>query len=153
MNERDFLNAVLQCVGMFSSAVSTGAQWEIAAQVFISMKLMEGYGVMGREIKYPNSNKKAVDLAFQYNQVNYAVEIKVESANEAGKFAGVSLKSALAEDSEKLKTFNLPGAVKWVVCVAYSSKSKTKLRTLHTQGKFTSIDEEGSFLAGILRVN
>ena len=152
MNERDFLNAVLQCVRMFSSAVSTGAQWEVAAQVFISMKLMEGYGVMGREIKYPNSNKKAVDLAFQYKEVNYAVEIKVESANDAGKFAGVSLQSALSEDAEKLKNFNMPGAVKWVVCVAYSSASKAKLRTMYTEGKFTSIDEEGSFLAGILRV-
>lgn len=153
MNEKDFLNVVLQASNLYVSAISTGAQWEVAAQVFIAMKLQQGYGVMGREIKYPDSNKKAVDIAFQYNQINYAVELKVESANEAGKFAGVSLKSALSEDAEKIKNFNLPGAKKWVVCIAYSSTSKAKLRKMFTQGKFTAIDEEGSFLAGILSVN
>ena len=46
----------------------------------------------------------------------------------------------------------LPGAVKWVVIVAYSVASKARLRTLKTQGKLTATDEEGAFVAGILRV-
>lgn len=152
MNEKDFLNVVLQCAKMFASAIETGAQWEIAAQVFISMKLKQGFGVMGREIKYPESERTAVDLAFSYNETVYAVEIKVESANTAGKFAGVSLDKALSDDAEKIKNFNLPGAVKWVVIVAYSVDSKARLRTLKTQGKLTATDEEGAFVAGILRV-
>jgi hypothetical protein len=152
MNEREFLNLILHCTKAYSSAVQTGAQWEIAAQVFISMELQKMYGVIGREIKYPDSDRKAVDLCFQINQVTYAVEIKVESANTAGQFAGVSLNAALNEDTEKIRNFNLPGAIKWVVVIAYSGAAKANLRTMNTQGRFTAIDEEGAFVAGILRV-
>jgi hypothetical protein len=152
MNEKEFLNLVLQCANSYASAIQTGAQWEVAAQVFISMKMLEFYGVQGREIKYPDSDKKAVDLAFQINQINYAVEIKVESATSVNVFAGVSLNQAIADDTEKIKNFNMPGAVKWVVVIAYSVYQKKSLRNKFANGEVTAIDEEGPFVAALIKV-
>lgn len=152
MNEKQFLDLVLQCANSYVSAIQTGAQWEIAAQVFICMKLLEFWGVQGREIKYPNSDKKAVDIAFQLNQVNYAVELKVESATSVNVFAGVSLHQAIADDTEKLKTFNMDGAVKWVVIIAYSAYQKKSLRKKFARGEVSAIDEEGPFVAALIKV-
>lgn len=154
MDERAFLNLVLQLAPQLAGAVSTGAQWEVLAQTLIGSKLLEAYGVIGREIPYPGTRESA-DIGFSYEGKHYLIELKVESATNAGQFAGKSLLTAVSSDVEKLRTYTDPRhtLVRWVLCIAYSRASKEKMREMLDDGMFTALDEENPMMAAIVDVD
>ncbi|HET7868479.1 MAG TPA: hypothetical protein VFL86_29045 [Burkholderiaceae bacterium] len=134
---QEFLVILGGLVEQFSKAVGTGAQWEIFAQSIIADHLKaNGQGGAAREIKYPGSAKKSVDIAFGWKGACYLVELKVESATNAGVFAGETLKDAITADKIKLAAFDTDAFVegtdlsaggKWVVAIAYSAKAKKEI--------------------------
>lgn len=110
--------------GDIIDAISTGAQWEVWLQVALAGVLRKWYGAMGRELRLPSG--KSVDLAFTYRSEYYFIELKVESATNAGQFAGVSCSKAVDEDLTKLAGITLSGtdgviALRGVLVMWYSS--------------------------------
>ncbi len=152
MKEKEFLNLVLQLAEQFTMGVNSGAQWEIYAQVVICGKIMSTFGVQGRELNYPGS-KESVDIAFALQGIPYLIELKVESATNAGQFAGRALTTAMSDDMNKLKSFDMENAKRWMLCIAYSASSKEKLKELDRKKMLTALDEEAPFIAAIVNVD
>lgn len=82
-------------------AISTGAQWEVWLQVALTLVLKKWYGILGRELRLTSG--ESVDLAFTYKGEYYFIELKVESATNAGQFAGTTCAKAVEKDLTKLE--------------------------------------------------
>lgn len=151
MNEREFLNVVLQGAGRgsFAEGYDSGAAWEISAQVVIAAFLKAGYGITNcRELKYDGS-KEHCDFGYTLDGKTYAVELKVESRD--GKFAGAPLQLAITMDVGKLHAFDAD--YKWFLVIARSAEAKSMLSELVLRGDSWSVDEESDFLAAICDIN
>ena len=145
---------VMSQAAKFAQHIATGAAWEISAQTDIASALTEQKGTSGREMKYPDS-QQAVDLAFALNGRIYLVELKVESAQNAGDFAGKSMNAAFTADKNKLAGFDLnaflqgsglePGG-KWVVVIAYSGVAQAAMQQ---SGLFARLATFDNITAGI----
>src|SRR5262249_50848144 len=105
--------------------VATGAAWEIWLQVEILIGLQAAIGVGGaRELPYPAPNAALhLDLGFQDNEGQYAIELKVESATNAGNVLG-----GVQTDVTKLGFWTTGGFTRWAVGIAYSAQAKTDMR-------------------------
>ncbi len=117
------IRAAQSLSGDASDAISTGAQWEVWLQVALSGVLKKWFGVMGRELRL--SSGESVDLAFTFKGEYYFIELKVESATNAGQFAGTTCSKAVAKDLEKLEGISLSGtegsiALRGVLVLWYS---------------------------------
>lgn len=173
MTPQDFLNLLLQNQRI-TRAIQSGGQWEVWLQTELGIELQQTYGATGRELKYPNS-AESVDLAFTLNNEYYAIELKVESATNAGQFAGMMLVNAAHGDITKLRSLNvgaypatlqgvtapvtafavqgtmtIPNVHKWVVCVAWSPTGKQKIADLQGLGAVDFVDEEGGIRAALI---
>jgi|GEM_PF-1337432 len=109
------------------NAISSGAGWEIWAQVDFMIALREQFpGSSGsREVPYPWSAKK-LDMIIGLNDQRYAIEMKVESATKSAPFA-----YRLLKDATKIETYFLQGdpqpLTKWVVGIGYSPAAKRNM--------------------------
>lgn len=117
------IRAALSIEAKAIKAVSTGAQWEVWLQVALSEVLQDWYGVLGRELRL--STGESVDIAFSYKGEYYFVELKVESATNAGQFAGTTCTKAVEKDLAKLESISLSGtegeiALRGVLVLWYS---------------------------------
>ncbi len=118
------IRAVLSLESRIVGAIESGAQWEIWLQVELMAALRNRYGINGREWTLPGTSE-SVDLAFTYKGRYYFVEIKVESAHNAGQFAGKTCEKAVEADLEKLGRISLSGtegsiAMRAVLVVGWS---------------------------------
>lgn len=151
MNEREFLNCVLQSAGRgdFQEAWDSHAAWEILAQVTIATFLKNGYGVTKvREISYVGSLEHC-DFGFTISGETYGVELKVE--NPVGNtFGGLPLKQAIMSDVNKLHAFN--ATHKWFLVIARSNAAKNELREIAERGDSWVLDEEREFLAALCNI-
>ena len=118
----DLQKAVLADGSRFESAIVAGAGWEIWAQIELFILGKNLGSQVAREVPYPAGNL-SLDLLLRDKADNsvHAVELKVESATNAGSAIVAALKSDIA----KLAAYALPagqGSVtKWAIAIAYSA--------------------------------
>lgn len=162
MNEKDFLNVVLQAAGTHPQDYSgqpseikkswdSGEQWEIAfhVQVWYHLSRIGGVKRLKREHPYSES-KKSLDIYFEYKNKTYAVEFKVESPN-TNKYGGYDLDDAIRTDVEKLKAFQAD--FRWMVVVSYTYQHKMRLAKAAEWSNALFIDFEGNFAAFLCNVD
>ncbi|BEV73009.1 hypothetical protein THUN1379_24910 [Paludibacterium sp. THUN1379] len=136
MNHDQFLMIAAQEEHQMVNAVGQGAQWEIIAHWFLCNSLSQQGCQVIREFNYQAVAGQRTDIAFLHGNNLYYVETKVESATNAGIFAGRSFNQAFQEDYNKLYDLNLstraaemnrqPGK-KWILFIAYSDFGKNNL--------------------------
>jgi hypothetical protein len=100
-------------------AISTGAAWEIWMQVELVLILRAANVQAAREVPYPPPNQQlTLDVIAQDAVGRYAIELKVESATNAG---GAIIGSINA-DRAKLLYYPQPNpGARWVVGIGYSA--------------------------------
>lgn len=119
MTPDDIIIVVLGDEQRIVDAVTAGAGWEIWMQVeFVLLARARDWRV-AREIPYPNGGY-ILDFLLGDWQQRYAVELKVESATNAGKAV---LKGFLA-DVEKLRVYHTDElAGRYALGIAYSDEA------------------------------
>ena len=107
-------------------AITTGAAWEIWMQVELVLLLRQNNVLAAREVPYPPPNQNLrLDCIAQDNQGMYAIEMKVESANNAG----AQIVNALNADRLKIANYPQPNpGARWVVGIAYSQAAVNALQ-------------------------
>jgi len=126
MNNHGLSNVILQDSWRISEAIATGAAWEIWMQVELVLLLRQAGIQAAREVAYPVPNQNlSLDVIAQDKQGRYAIELKVESANNAG----AAVLSAARQDMVKVANYPVqnPG-VRWVVAVGYSPAARNALQ-------------------------
>lgn len=88
-------------------------------QVELVMILRAAGVQAAREVPYPPPNERlSLDVLAQDNAGRYAIELKVESANNAG--AGII--AGINQDRQKLALYPRPNpGARWVVGIGYSA--------------------------------
>lgn len=118
MNNVGLQNLVFGDSGRIVEAISTGAAWEVWMQVELILILRAAGLQAAREVPYPPPNGAwRLDCICQDNAGTYAIELKVESANNAG----AQIVVGIAQDRVKLANYPAqnPGA-RWVLGIGYS---------------------------------
>lgn len=118
MNNVQFGQLIFGDSGRIVEAISTGAGWEVWMQVELVLILRAARLQAAREVPYPPPNQaQRLDCIAQDNQGRYAIELKVESAVNAG----AQIINAINADRQKLQNYppQIPGAC-WVLAIAYS---------------------------------
>ncbi len=100
-------------------AISTGAGWEVWMQVELVLILRAAGLQAAREVHYPPPNAQLIlDVIAQDSAGQYAIELKVESATNAG--AGII--NGINADRTKLALYPPPNpGARWVVGIGYSA--------------------------------
>ncbi|AXK52216.1 MULTISPECIES: hypothetical protein [Pseudomonas] len=125
MKNTDLSQLILSDHARIEAAISTGAAWEVWFQVEFLMLLRSAHVAAAREVPYPNPNSGLrLDVLAQQNGENYAIELKVESATNAGN----KLLAETQKDIEKLTKYTSPVAARWAVALGYSDVAKRGLR-------------------------
>lgn len=147
MNNLDIVNMLLIDRGRITQAITTGAAWEIWAQVEMVVLLRQQNIQAVREVAYPPPNQtQSLDILAQDSAGRYAIELKVESATNAG----AALLTAAKQDMQKIQNYVLggPGA-RWVVAIGYSGAARQALSTFAAQGGNNAIYQEADSI-GVL---
>jgi hypothetical protein len=108
-------------------AISTGAGWEVWMQVELVLLFRSQEFQAAREIFYSKKGRDEprLDVLARDRDGAYAIELKVESANNSG-----SIMDSVVQDMDKIKGFTFTSdfpITRWVVAIAYSVKGKREL--------------------------
>lgn len=126
MKSSQLSQLILNDHARIESAIATGAAWEIWFQVeFLILLLRQPHMSAAREAPYPPPNEKLrLDVLARQGVDEYAIELKVESATNAGK----KLLEEIEKDILKLKKYtNQTVEARWVVGLGYSDEGKRAL--------------------------
>jgi hypothetical protein len=118
MTNHDLINLIYGDGPRIVEAISTGAGWEIWMQVELGLILRAAGKQVAREVPYPPPTANYIlDLLAGDPAGTYAIELKVESATNAG----AAIVPSINRDRTKLLNYppQVPGA-RWVVGIAYS---------------------------------
>lgn len=108
-----------------AAAIATGAAWEIWLQVELILHLHHQNLQAARELAYAKNDRRHLDLLLRDAEGLCAIELKVESASNAGP----QIVPALQEDAEKLAQYCPREPMqRWVLGVAYSSVAGAAMR-------------------------
>ncbi len=101
-----------------ADAISTGAGWEIWFQVQLTLWLRAANAQAAREVPYPPPNGGlSLDILAQDYLGQYAIELKVESATNAG----AQIINGINADILKIQQYPQPNpGDRWVVGLGYS---------------------------------
>jgi hypothetical protein len=103
----EFVRMLGRHPNIFTSSIASGASWELIAEHKICEIIQQETGIVAvRQVRYPNSRETS-DFAFAQGTLMHLFELKVESANTAGTFAGKSAAQAKMDDMEKLAKFDV----------------------------------------------
>jgi hypothetical protein len=118
VNNVQLQNLIFADSARIIQAITTGAAWEIWMQVEMVLILRAGGLQVVREIPYPPPNANlSLDLGAQDNAGRYAIELKVESATNAG--AGIM--NGINTDRAKIALYPQPNpGARCVVGIGYS---------------------------------
>ena len=107
-------------------AVSAGSGWEVWMQVeFVLLCRANGWSV-AREVPYGGGSKFILDFLLSQLQRRYAVELKVESARNAGK----AVLQGFTADVQKLSSYQADELVgRYAVGIAYSDEANRSFST------------------------
>lgn len=125
MNAENLVDKILENNERICKAIGTGAQWEIWLQVELMTNMLCPGVHGGREVPYPSPNERLhLDTFLQDEQgLLYAIELKVESATNAG----TAVLNAARDDVNKISNFSSPVSAKWVLVIGYSIEAKQAL--------------------------
>ena len=121
MQGQDIVDMLLADEPRIATAISSGAGWEIWMQVeFFILSMAKAWSV-ARELPYPAPSAQKLDFGLQDNKVNFAVELKVESATTAG----AGFLPSFRADLVKIAAYTgVPAGNRFVVGIAYSGAAK-----------------------------
>lgn len=122
MTNQNLLALILGDEVRITQAITTGAAWEVWMQVELVVLLLQAGLQAARELPYPPPNSTwRLDIGAQDSQGQYAIELKVESATDAG----AALLNSVQQDIVKIANYTPlnPGA-RWVVGIGYSSQAR-----------------------------
>ncbi|AKA24949.1 hypothetical protein [Pseudomonas chlororaphis] len=141
MNNTDLSRIILSDHSRIAAAISTGAAWEVWFQVEFLILLRAAHLGVAREVAYPPPNQGLhLDVLAGQGVKQYAIEVKVESATNAGN----RLLAETRKDIEKIAKFTEPVEARWVVSLAYSDEAKRTLRGFTVEnGGHAIYHEEG----------
>ncbi|CAI8840896.1 DUF4143 domain-containing protein [Pseudomonas chlororaphis] len=139
MNNTELSHLILSDHSRIEAAISTGAAWEVWFQVEFLMLLRAAHLGVAREVPYPPPNQALhLDVLARHNVESYAIEVKVESATNAGN----KLLAETRKDIEKIAKYTEPVDARWVVSLAYSDVAKHSLRGFAVQNNGHAIYHE-----------
>ncbi|WP_025809342.1 hypothetical protein [Pseudomonas chlororaphis] len=125
MKNTELSHIILSDHSRIEAAISTGAAWEVWFQVEFLMLLRAAHLGVAREVPYPPPNQALhLDVLASQGVESYAIEVKVESATNAGN----KLLAETRKDIEKIAKYTEPVEARWVVALAYSDEAKRTLR-------------------------
>ncbi|MBD2629256.1 hypothetical protein [Trichormus variabilis] len=125
MNNMDLSRYILAETGRITQAITTGAAWEIWMQVELIILLRNQRIQAAREVPYPMNPNLSLDALAQDNHGKYAIELKVESATNAG----VQLLQSAQQDVNKIRNYPAPHpGTRWVVAIGYSADARNALQ-------------------------
>jgi hypothetical protein len=108
-------------------AISCGAAWEIWFQVEMVILLRNAQLQAARELPYPAPSNASLDLSAQDAAGVHAIEMKVESATNAG----AAIVTAINIDVQKIQGYHLGNNqapfARWVLGVGYSVAAKNAM--------------------------
>lgn len=118
MNNVDLQNLILSDSQRIAAAIATGAGWEIWMQVELTILLRANGVQAAREVPYPPPNQaQSLDILAQDQSGRYAIELKVESANNSG----TAIINGINQDRAKIANYPQPNpGARWVVGIGYS---------------------------------
>jgi len=95
-------------------------------QVELILLFLQAEVAAAREVPYPKPNQGLrLDAFAQDDHGQYAIELKVESANNSG----VAVLTSAQKDIHKIAKYPpLDSGARWVVAIAYSEKGKEALQ-------------------------
>ena len=139
MNNVQLQNLILNDSERIAAAISTGAAWEIWMQVELVLILRAAGVQAAREVPYPPPNERlSLDVLAQDNDGRYAIELKVESANNSGR----AIINGINQDRQKLLLYPQPNpGARCVVGIGYSAAA------LQAMADFASIRDNASIFA------
>ncbi len=140
MNNNDLANAIIVDRLRIVRAITTGAAWEIWMQVELAILLIERGLSVAREVPYPAPNASlSLDLLAEDSAGRYAIELKVESATNAG----TRLLTAAVADMTKIQKYPAPHpGARWVIAIGYSSAARKALSGFANSPANASIYQE-----------
>lgn len=146
MTNLDLLELILGDTARITTAITTGAQWEVWMQVELAILLKNASMQVAREVPYPRPyDSMILDVLAQDSLgARSAIELKAESATNAGFAGGQPIMTALQADAAKVKNYAVESlAARWAVCVAYSASAKGKFADYAAQFPLAVITGEG----------
>jgi hypothetical protein len=124
MTNQNLLNHIINDAADIAVAITTGAAWEIWMQVELVILLRQAGLQVAREVPYPAPNQNwRLDALVQDNLGRYAIELKVESANNAG----AAVLPSIQHDINKIGNYTDPHRFRWVLGIAYSQVARNAL--------------------------
>lgn len=121
MNPQLLINAILGNEPRIVQAITAGAGWEVWMQVEFVLMCRDRQWQVAREVPYPQGNQVLDFLVSANFGERTAVELKVESANNAGR-AALRL---FQNDVAKLANYNCDMLVdRYALGIAYSDQAK-----------------------------
>ncbi|PMY30649.1 hypothetical protein C1Y35_31250 [Pseudomonas sp. GW456-L14] len=141
MKNTELSHIILSDHSRIEAAISTGAAWEVWFQVEFLMLLRAAHLGCTREAPYPPPNGTLhLDVLASQGVEIYAIEVKVESATNAGN----KLLAETRKDIEKIAKYAEPVEARWVVSLAYSDVAKRSLRGFTVENSGHAIYHEAS---------
>jgi hypothetical protein len=120
MNNVGLQNLIFTDSPRIVQAITTGAAWEVWMQVELVLILRAGGLQAAREVPYPAPNNNLLlDVISQDNAGIYAIELKCESAHNAGPAVMIGINA----DRQKLQLYYNPApnpGARWTVGMGYS---------------------------------
>lgn len=126
MNNQNLAYMILNDSARITQAITTGAAWEIWMQVELILLFRQAGIQAAREVPYPPPNVNwRLDALAQDNDGRYAIELKVESANNAG----AAVLASTQQDMNKIVHYPAPNpGSRWVVAIGYSANARHALQ-------------------------
>jgi len=142
MKNTELSHIILSDHSRIEAAISTGAAWEVWFQVEFLILLRAARLGVAREVPYPEPNEtRRLDVLASQGVKSYAIEVKVESATNAGD----KLLAKARKDIVKLAKYTEPVEARWVVALAYSDEAKHMLHGFTVENSGHAIyNEAGS---------
>ncbi|UTM60196.1 hypothetical protein L4174_019250 [Photobacterium sp. CCB-ST2H9] len=151
MNNQNLAYMILNDSARISEAISTGAAWEIWMQVELILLFRQGGIQATREVPYPPPNGNwHLDALAQDNDGRYAIELKVESANNSG----AAVLASAQQDVNKIVHYPAPNpGSRWVVAIGYSVNARNALQGYaNDQNNYSIYQEQNSIGVLIITV-
>lgn len=131
MTPQNLINALLGDEPRIISAITSGAGWEIWMQVEFVLLCRERDWQVAREVPYPQGNQRLDFLLSAAFGESSAVELKVESATNAGQ----QVLQGFQNDVAKLQNYQTEFLVdRYALGLAYSGEAKHAFRNYAGQG-------------------
>ncbi|MCL1036965.1 hypothetical protein L2725_06550 [Shewanella corallii] len=151
MNANDLSDLVLAKRTDIAETIETGAAWELWMQVEMVKILRAADKSVAREVAYPAPHDNwSLDFLAGDTQGQYAIELKVESATNAG----TRLIASVASDITKLAYYPAPNpGARWVLAIGYSSAARQAMNGFADEDEnhaiYHELDSIGVMVASI----